>query len=231
MNDEKDTGDLKQPPTAAENFANAMIKAGPARDQLFTALAIAQGELGPAMTNKYNDFFKHGYADLSACLNAMREPLSKNGLSLIQLPQPRQGKTVSLITILAHKSGQSIKSELSMEIAKDTPQEVGSVLTYLRRYAACAMVGIAQEDNDASEQNEVSDDQVDQLMQHADELFGKQANAQIARIVKLFNVNKIGDLLAGNFDAAVKNLNQIAAAEKKKAAAEKKATKPERESL
>lgn len=185
--------------------------------ELFTALAKAQGELGPALTNKFNEFFKHGYADLGACLNAMRQPLSKNGLALIQIPMPVNNKFVSLKTVLGHTSGQFITSTFGVMMAKDTPQEFGLVLTYLRRYAACAMVGVAQEDNDADTQREVSEIQIDALMQLADELFGKDANKQLARVARLFNVNDITGLLSGNYDAAVNNLNQIARAEKKKA--------------
>lgn len=186
-------------------------------DKLFTALAKAQGDLGPALTNKFNEFFKHGYADLGACLNAMREPLSKNGLSLVQIPMPVENKLVSLKTILGHTSGQFITSTFSVMMAKDTPQEFGLVLTYLRRYAACSMVGVAQEDNDADTQRNISDEQIDHLMQLADELFGKEANKQLTRISKLFSVKDVSGLLSGNFDAAVNNLNQIARSEQKKA--------------
>ena len=189
-------------------------------DKLYTALAKAQGDIGPAMTNKFNEFFKHGYADLGACLNAMRDPLSKNGLSLIQIPLPIKDKLVGLKTILGHSSGQFIASEFSVMMAKDTPQEFGLVLTYLRRYAACSMVGVAQEDNDADDQREVSDEQIDGLMELADKLFGEDANKQLARVSRLFNVNDITGLLSGNFEAAVKNLEKIAKTEKK--AADKK---------
>lgn len=186
-------------------------------DKLFTALAKAQADIGPAMTNKFNDFFKHGYADLGACLNAMREPLSKNGLSLVQIPLPIENKYVSIKTILGHSSGQFIASSFGVMMAKDTPQEFGLVLTYLRRYAACAMVGVAQEDNDADTQREVSDTQIDAIMQLADELFGKDANNQLARVSRLFGISDITKLLSGNYDAAVNNLNQIARKQKKEA--------------
>lgn len=203
-------------------------------NELFAALAKAQGDLGPALTNKFNDFFKHGYADLGACLNAMRDPLSKNGLSLIQIPQPVTDGSVGLKTILGHSSGQFITSTFSVKMAKDTPQEFGLVLTYLRRYAACSMVGVAQEDNDADTQREVSDTQIDALMQLADELFGKEANKQLARVSRLFNVNDITGLLSGNYEAAVNNLNQIARKEAKKAeevSENDSSTPPEPESL
>jgi hypothetical protein len=184
-------------------------------DKLYTALAKAQGDIGPAMTNKFNEFFKHGYADLGACLNAMRDPLSKNGLALIQIPRPIEDKYVSLLTILGHTSGQFITSTFGVLMAKDTPQEYGLILTYLRRYSSCSIVGVAQEDNDADDQREVSDEQIDQLMERADKLFGKEANKQLARVARLFNVDDLTGLLSGNFEAAIKNLEQIAKTEKK----------------
>ena len=115
---------------------------------LAAALAKAQKELEGVGKNAKNPFFESDYADLSACLDACREQLANNGLSVSQLPSVSEG-VVGVETILLHESGQWLSSDLKMKPAKDDPQGVGSKRTYARRYALTAMVGLAQKDDDA----------------------------------------------------------------------------------
>ena len=117
--------------------------------ELFTALSKAQAEIVGAKKESENPFFKSNYADLASCWDACREALTKNGLSVIQLPQRSAPQTVTIQTILGHSSGESISSTFTMPMKEDSPQAYGSTLTYARRYALCAMVGIAQVDDDA----------------------------------------------------------------------------------
>ena len=51
-------------------------------------------------------------------------------------------------TMLLHSSGQWIKSKLKMPITKADAQGVGATITYARRFALSAMVGISQYDDD-----------------------------------------------------------------------------------
>ena len=117
-------------------------------DQLATALAAAQGEIENALKDSSNPFFKSAYADLASVWNAVREPLSKNGLAVIQLPSAA-GSSVTITTILSHKSGQFISSDLTMTAREETPQAIGSCITYARRYALQSVAGVAPEDDDA----------------------------------------------------------------------------------
>lgn len=118
-------------------------------NELATALAKAQGKITGALKDSSNPFFKSKYADLAACWDSCREPLSDNGLSVIQVPSADDiGVTVT--TILAHSSGQWIKSTLRMVPKDGSPQSVGSAITYARRYALAAMVGLAQIDDDGN---------------------------------------------------------------------------------
>lgn len=116
---------------------------------LFRALSKAQKDIVGAKKDSANPFFKSKYADLASCWDACREALTKNGLCVIQLPQRASEKIVTLQTILAHESGESISSTFSMPMKDDSPQSYGSTLTYARRYALAAIVGIAQVDDDA----------------------------------------------------------------------------------
>ena len=91
--------------------------------------------------------YKFKYADLSACVSAATKPLKENGLSIVQIINGQK-----LITILAHKSGQWFRSEADIRVAPTANyQELGSAITYLKRYSYCAMLGIvADTDDDAN---------------------------------------------------------------------------------
>lgn len=116
-------------------------------NELAAALAKAQGEMTGAIKDTANLFFKSKYADLAAVLDACRNPLSKNGLAVTQtLDYGASG--VSLVTTLMHSSGQWTSSTLPVNPVKDDPQGLGSCITYMRRYALAAIVGVAQVDDD-----------------------------------------------------------------------------------
>ena len=92
---------------------------------------------------------KRTYADLQSIIDAVREGLTSNGIAVIQAPMPSKKDGILLRTTLAHESGEWIASEL--ELPNDRMggvQGMGSALTYARRYALAAMVGIAQDDDD-----------------------------------------------------------------------------------
>jgi ERF superfamily protein len=113
--------------------------------ELAAALAAAQGMMENAIMNRTNPHFKTKYADLAAVLNAARKPLSANGLAIVQTI----GDGV-LHTRLLHTSGQWIASEHPLPMS-GRPQEIGSALTYARRYSLSALIGIAaDEDDDAN---------------------------------------------------------------------------------
>ena len=108
---------------------------------LAAALCAVQGELKPAIKQADNPFFKSKYVDLLGVWEAIRPLLAKNGLSVVQtFTASADGPTI--VTTLMHKSGQWVSSELFLKPAKSDPQGVGSAITYGRRYALAAMVGV-----------------------------------------------------------------------------------------
>jgi len=116
--------------------------------ELAAALAAAQGMMENAIMNRINPHFKSKYADLAAIFDAARKPLSANGLAIVQTI----GDGV-LHTRLLHTSGQWIASEHPLPMS-GRPQEIGSALTYARRYSLSALIGIAaDEDDDANAAN------------------------------------------------------------------------------
>lgn len=117
--------------------------------KLATALVKCQAMLQPAEKSSLNPFFKSKYADLSAVWDAAREPLTKNGLSVVQLPGFENG-VVTLTTVLLHESGEWLSAPAGAPIAKADAQGVGSCISYLRRYALASVVGIVAEDDDGN---------------------------------------------------------------------------------
>lgn len=119
--------------------------------ELATALAKAQSALRPAAKDATNPHFKSKYADLSAVWEACREPLSTNGLSVVQLPADSEPGRLALTTLLMHSSGEFLSTTYSLKLQQDTAHGAGSALTYLRRYALAALVGVvADEDDDGN---------------------------------------------------------------------------------
>lgn len=116
---------------------------------LAKALAAAQAELEPAKKEAVNPHFKSRYADLSACWDAVRGPLARHGLAVSQLPS-LDGDVVRLTTMLLHTSGEFIGSDAAVRLGKHDAPSVGSALTYLRRYALSAIVGLSTEDDDGA---------------------------------------------------------------------------------
>lgn len=116
--------------------------------EFVSALAKAQGVMKPAVFNRVNPHFKTRYADFTSCMDACRAPLSENGLAPIQYCETIDGK-LNLVTMLAHVSGQWMKSEFPLIPSKMDSQGIGSAMTYAKRYSLCGMVGIvADEEGD-----------------------------------------------------------------------------------
>lgn len=114
------------------------------------ALAAAQAEITGAKKSGLNPHLKSKYADLEDAWDAIREPLSKNGLAVWQgVVQSEEGP--ALRTVLMHESGQWMESVMVM-VMKDAsnPQVVGTVISYYRRYALKAAVGLYDTDDDGA---------------------------------------------------------------------------------
>jgi len=118
-------------------------------NELAAALSKAQGQIEGAKKDSANPFFKSKYADLASVWEACRKPLADNGLSIIQCPEESENG-IAIETMLLHSSGQWKSSRYSMPVSKVDAQAVGSAITYGRRYALAAMVGVAPEDDDGN---------------------------------------------------------------------------------
>ncbi|WP_028134727.1 ERF family protein [Bradyrhizobium japonicum] len=90
------------------------------------------------------------YASLASGLDIVRKTLSQQEIATIQTTRIEQVTgQIHLITLLAHASGEWISSDLPVCASKEVeaPHRMGAALTYARRYALFALVGIAGEDD------------------------------------------------------------------------------------
>lgn len=117
--------------------------------EIAAALSKAQGEVENAAKSSTNPHFKSRYADLAEVINAIREPMAKNGLSVIQAPS-FDGELVTVTTHLSHTSGQWMRSTLSIPIGRKDAQSIGSAITYGRRYSLAPLFLVSQEDDDGN---------------------------------------------------------------------------------
>ena len=116
---------------------------------IYSALAAAQSEMGPALKDRVNPAFKQKYAELSNVIEACVPALNRNGICVLQPICDEDGKRY-VKTILAHSSGETVECRVELIVAKNDMQGLGSAITYGRRYGLMAMAGIAPEDDDGN---------------------------------------------------------------------------------
>lgn len=111
------------------------------------ALLIFHQEIGKITKDETNPFFKSKYASLSNILEAIKDPLEKSKLVFMQIPTGEN----ELRTVLVHtESGESVEGTAKMLLSKQDPQGQGSAITYMRRYALSAILGLNIEDDDGN---------------------------------------------------------------------------------
>lgn len=138
----------------------------PTIGKLAEALAKAQGEMKPPKATRTATVvmtaggqYSYKYADLSDVLQSARDALSNNGLAVLQTYEASD--PLLLVTTLCHSSGEWMRSILPVRTQKTAtdksgrvyvqemkPQDIGSSMTFMRRYALSALIGIAAEEDD-----------------------------------------------------------------------------------
>ena len=191
--------------------------------ELATALAKAQSEMAGAIKGSNNPFFGSTYADLAAVWDACRDPLAKNGLAILQ-PVRLEEHRIYVTTLMVHASGEWISEELSAQpgVQKtenkrpvfypvESPQAIGSTITYLRRYGLAAMVGIAQVDDDGESAmgrniviETLSREQVGEIIGMLD-IAGVDEHEQqrwLAKLAKRYGVSAVDKIPVESFESA-----------------------------
>jgi hypothetical protein len=121
---------------------------------LSKALFTFQQQCGKISKEASNPFFKSKYASLSNILDSIREPLEKSGLCFSQFPDEN-----GLTTILIHnETGEYMMATSLIKTVKEDPQSLGSAITYMRRYALGAILGLnIDEDDDGNKASGLND--------------------------------------------------------------------------
>lgn len=119
-------------------------------NELALALSKAQGQMESAKKDSTNPHFRSKYADLAAVVEAIKKPLTDNGLSYLQGFGWDEHGALIVHTRLLHSSGQWVESDLRVRPVKDDPQGVGSAVSYGRRYALQSLVGLTADDDDGN---------------------------------------------------------------------------------
>lgn len=123
------------------NISSSITKLAP-------ALLKAQKEIGGAKKGADNPFFKKKYADLGAVMEACKDAFNENGIVVLQ-PVVTDGTETYVETMLLHESGEYISAKMVVSCKnKDNPQEMGSAVSYAKRYSLQAIALIPSEDDD-----------------------------------------------------------------------------------
>lgn len=170
------------------------VETSPTIANLAEALSKAQGELKNPAKDAVNPHFKSRYADLATVRNAVFPVFSKHKLSVIQLPVELAAGP-GLVTILAHSSGEYIRSSMLLRAVKSDPQGIGSAMTYARRYALQSVAGVAADDDDdgnagshAPTQQQAADAAA--VAKHEQALRGSKTAAELETAGKLIGLDK-----------------------------------------
>ena len=117
--------------------------------ELNKALANFHKEVKQPMKDANNPFFKSKYVPLENVVEAIDDVAPKHGLTYSQYPVTTENGLVGISTVLLHESGEFIEfPPATTKPDKNTPQGVGSALTYMRRYSLSAVFGITSDQDD-----------------------------------------------------------------------------------
>ena len=101
---------------------------------------------GKVVKGANNPFFKTKYADLNSVLEATDEALEEVGLMWID----RVEGEVLVSELIDYDTGEAIRSETKLLLSKQDMQQLGSAITYARRYARISMLGLQVVDEDGN---------------------------------------------------------------------------------
>lgn len=179
--------------------------------KLAAALVKAQAAIRNPQKSQDNPFFKSKYVDLAGVWDAIREPLTSNGIAVVQLPKV-DGDKVGIETCLIHESGEKICAFFPLSVGINAKaQEMGSAMTYLRRYAISAMVGVAPEDEDddgnAAQSSKTRNEPLFKLTDNQAAVLQEYEEAGLIKLDNYLKASKaktVYDLTKEQYDYAVK---------------------------
>lgn len=112
------------------------------------ALLRAQRNMGGAVKDAKNPFFKSSYANLNSVREASHPSLNAEGIVVLQPTISRDGKSY-VRTLLLHESGEYIGSDTEIVCSKQNDaQAQGSAISYSRRYGLQSLLSLGTADDD-----------------------------------------------------------------------------------
>ena len=185
------------------------MKSSESIKNLAESLCKAQAEMGGAVKDSKNPFFKSDYADLTSVIKAIKEPFANHGLSYTQFPTNDEGR-IGVVTLLMHESGEYLEHSYTLPTTKADPQSAGSAITYARRYALQSIAGIPTADDDAesamirNNQNKtavLSEDQAAEI-----KALLAEHSVDVKVFLQHFKTNSVDEMLAVHYSKAVSAL-------------------------
>jgi hypothetical protein len=141
-----------------------------------------------------NPFFKSKYADLPSILAEIKDNLVKNNLSISHATLFVDGSLVMKTTVTETESGESESSIFPIFGGK--PQEVGSSMTYARRYNIQALLDLSTEDDDGNSANDAPKIQKQQNYQNTNDSNKLHITDYIARMKETNDINELKTIFA-----------------------------------
>lgn len=170
--------------------------------KLYEALAKAQSEFTQVAYDRTNPHFKSRYATLAAIEMATRPALNENGLSIVQVFKMMPDNNMILVTRLAHASGECIESEYLIVREGKSDQQIGSSITYARRFSYASMLAVSACEDDDGE----STKDKPQVSKHQER---KPVSKAASGTIKPEEALHIKSLVEGNVDLAKKMLMHL----------------------
>ena len=119
--------------------------------KIAVALLKVQQTMKSVTKDSTNPYYKSKYADINSFLDVAVPALNANGIILLQ-PASHDERGHLVETFLMHDSGEFIASEpMHLELNKPDMQQLGSAITYARRYSLQSLLAMAASDDDANE--------------------------------------------------------------------------------
>jgi len=134
----------------------AILNSSPEVAELFAALSKAQAKFTNVKKDAENTFFKSNYATLAAIVEMIRKPMADNGLAFMQSARGEANGKAMMNTIITHSSGQYICSSIPFSNTAAKPQDIGSAITYAKRYGLQTALGIVVADDPTDDDGNVA---------------------------------------------------------------------------
>lgn len=119
-------------------------------DEILINLPKAQAEMQSVNKDNVNNAWRSKYATYDDIVECIRPILAKHGLSIVHQLDIKMGKYY-LITKLCHAPNQFIASVMQLRPEKETIQQYGSYMTYVKRYCLGSLVGVSTAEDDDGE--------------------------------------------------------------------------------